>query len=138
MIGNKKKVNPNEGFKSAPTSKLINSLVLETIVEGSIETNSDIRIDGSLKGKLNCKGKVIIGTNGMVDGEIICNNAVIEGVFKGTIKVSELMIVQESAKIEGDVFTEKLQVEPGAIYNVTCTMGGQQIKSSKEKPVAAG
>lgn len=124
--------------KSAITSKLINSLVLETTVEGTIRTSNDIRIDGSLIGNLNCEGKVIIGTNGKVDGEIKCQNAVIEGVFKGKIEVGELMIVLETAKVEGDVFTDKLQVEPGAIFNVKCTMGGQQIKANREKPVQAG
>ena len=127
-----------ETQKTTVSSKLINSLVLETTVEGTIRTGNDIRIDGSLIGTLICQGKVIIGTNGMVDGEIKCQNAVIEGTFKGKIEVAELMVVQESAKVEGDVFTDKLQVEPGAIYNVKCTMGGQQIKASKEKPVQAG
>ena len=138
MIGNKKKTNPSEPIKTSASSKLINSLVLETTVEGTVNTNSDIRIDGTLIGNLNCNGKVIIGTQGRVEGEITCQNAVIEGIFKGKVTVGELMIVQESARIEGDVFTEKLQVEPGAIYNVKCVMGGQQIKAPKEKPVQAG
>lgn len=126
-----------EASKTSLTSKSINSLVLETKVEGTINTKNDIRIDGSLVGTLICQGKVIIGTKGRVEGEINCENAVIEGEFKGEIKVSDLMIVQDTARIEGDVFTEKLQVEPGAIYNVKCTMGGQQIKASKEKPSQA-
>lgn len=138
MIGSKKKSNNMETTKPASSSKLINSLVLETNVEGTIRTSNDIRIDGSILGTLICQGKVIIGTNGNVDGEIQCQNAVIEGRFKGNIEVSELMIVQESAKVEGDVITEKLQVEPGAMFNVKCTMGGQQIKAAKSKPVEAG
>lgn len=127
-----------ETTKPSASSKLINSLVLETTVEGTLRTNNDIRIDGSIIGTLICQGKVIIGTNGKVDGEIKCQNAVVEGGFKGKIEVSELMIVQETAKVEGDVVTDKLQVEPGALFNVNCTMGGQQIKAAKEKPTEAG
>ena len=127
-----------ESTKQTTSSKLINSLVLDTNVEGTIKTNNDIRVDGSITGTLICHGKVIIGNSGRVDGEIKCQNAVIEGNFKGQIEVSELMIVQESAKVEGDVETEKLQVEPGAMFNVSCTMGGQQIKASKAKPAEAG
>jgi len=138
MLGSKKKGNSSEPIRPSSSSKLINSLVLETTVEGVINTINDIRIDGALIGTLNCKGKVIIGTNGKVEGDINCENAVIEGSFSGQLKVSELLIVQESAKIDGNVFTEKLQVEPGALYNVKCTMGGQQIKAAKEKPVQAG
>lgn len=135
MLGSKK--SNTEPVKTTATSKSINSLVLETVVEGTVNTSSDIRVDGTLIGTLNCNGKVIIGAKGKIEGEIKCENAVIEGVFKGKIVVGDLMIVQESARIEGDVFTEKLQVEPGAIYNVKCTMGGQQIKSAKNKPLQA-
>ena len=135
MIGSKKKGNNMDQMKTSNTSKLINSLVLETTVQGDVQTNNDIRIDGTLIGKLDCSGKVIIGGKGKVEGEIKCQNAVIEGEFKGSIEVSELMIVEESARIEGDVFTDKLQVEPGAIYNVKCVMGGQQIKT--QKPLTA-
>jgi cytoskeletal protein CcmA (bactofilin family) len=138
MIGSKKKGNTMEATKTTPSSKLINSLVLETNVEGTIKTNNDIRIDGTIIGTLICQGKVIIGTNGKVDGQIQCHNSVIEGTFKGKIEVSELMVVQETAKVEGDVITEKLQVEPGAIFNVSCTMGGQQIRAQKSKPAEAG
>ena len=138
MIGSKKKGNTMEATKTTPSSKLINSLVLETHVEGTVKTNNDIRIDGTIIGTLICQGKVIIGTNGKVDGQIQCHNSVIEGTFKGKIEVSELMVVQETAKVEGDVITEKLQVEPGAIFNVSCTMGGQQIRAQKSKPAEAG
>jgi cytoskeletal protein CcmA (bactofilin family) len=136
MMGSKKKGSNMDQMKSSNSSKLINSLVLDTTVQGDVRTNNDIRIDGTLIGKLECNGKVIIGSQGKVEGEIKCHNAVIEGGFAGSIHVSELMIVEESARIEGDVFTDKLQVEPGAIYNVKCVMGGQQIQASKEKTEA--
>jgi len=136
MLGSKK--SSTEPVKTTLSSKSINSLVLETVVEGTVSTQNDIRVDGTLIGTLHCKGKVIIGSNGKVEGEIKCENAVVEGTFSGKIHVGELMIVMETARIDGDVFTEKLQVEPGAIYNVKCTMGGQQIRSGKEKPVQAG
>jgi len=130
MFKNKSK----EGNNSASAAPLTgsgstNSLVAGTSVEGTITANSDIRIDGSLKGILNCKGRVIIGPEGSVDGEISCENAVIEGSFSGKIKVSELLNVREQANIQGDVETGKLLVQPGAVYNVKSVMGGQTIKA---------
>ena len=113
-----------------------NSLVTGTSIEGTIIANSDIRIDGSLKGSLDCKGRVIIGPDGSVDGEITCENAVIEGKFSGKLKVKDLLNVRESANIQGNVETDKLLVQPGAVYNVSCSMGGQTIKAF-EKPKTA-
>jgi len=138
MLGSKKTSN-SDANKPMPSGQLTNSVVLDTFIEGSVSTNHDIRVDGSIKGILVSKGKVIIGENGKIEGEIKCENAIIEGVFSGIIRVEQLLVVLATARIDGDVYTEKLQVEPGAIFNVKCIMGGQQLKVNKEKPpVAAG
>jgi len=122
----------NSGTNTATTSGgsgSTNSIVAGTSIEGTIIASSDIRIDGSIKGVLECKGRVIIGPDGSVDGEVTCENAVIEGTFLGKLKVKDLLNVREHANIQGDVQTDKLLVQPGAVYNVTCSMGGQTIKA---------
>lgn len=113
----------------ATSSHSLNSLVHGTLVEGSVHSESDIRVDGTIKGKLICQAKVIIGSTGHVEGEIRCKNAVIEGKFNGNLQVEELLHIRESAKIYGDVFTNKLVVQTGALFNVKCTMGG--LKNAK-------
>lgn len=105
-----------------PTSGTLNALVKGTTVEGSLRCESDLRVDGTIKGKLICQAKVIIGPSGMVDGEIRCQNAVIEGRFKGVLYVSELLNVRETAEVEGEITTNKLLVQSGAKFNVTCHM----------------
>lgn len=126
MFGNsnndqKNKSNGASGVSSAAT----NSLVQGTSIEGSIQADKDIRIDGTLTGSLNCKGKVIIGPTGRINGEINCENAVIEGRFEGVLIVGDVLHIKETAKIEGDVSTNKLVVQPGSIFNVKCKMGAQ-------------
>jgi cytoskeletal protein CcmA (bactofilin family) len=136
MFKNKSKENGNGSLSSSSSSAIsgsTNSLVAGTSIEGTITAGSDIRIDGSLKGNLECKGRVIIGPDGKVEGEITCQNAVIEGKFQGKITVKELLNVRENANIQGDVVTDKLLVQPGAIYNVNCNMGGQTIKAFGNK-----
>ncbi len=108
---------------TTPSTSSSNSLVLGTNIEGSVQADKDIRIDGSLKGNLNCKGKVIIGPTGFVSGDVQCENAVIEGRFEGMIIVGDVLHVKETARVEGDVTTQKLVVQPGSIFNVKCKMG---------------
>jgi cytoskeletal protein CcmA (bactofilin family) len=136
MFKNKSKENGNGISKSSSSSSIsgsTNSLVAGTSIEGKINASSDIRIDGTLNGNLDCKGRVIIGPDGKVDGEINCQNAVIEGIFIGKLNVKELLNVRESANIQGDVVSDKLLVQPGAIFNVNCSMGGQTIKAFDKK-----
>ena len=93
-------------------------------------------IDGTVAGTIQSKGKVIIGGSGHIEGEIQCKNAVIEGKFNGTLVVTELLQVKETAVVEGDVNTAKLLVHTGATFNVTCRMGAQRMKELKrEEPV---
>ena len=136
MFKNKSKENGSSSSNtsaSTPSSGSTNSVVAGTSLEGTINAASDIRIDGSLNGKLDCKGRVIIGPDGKVEGEIVCQNAVIEGKFEGKLSVKELLNVRENANIQGDVSTDKLLVQPGAIFNVTCNMGGQTLKAFAKK-----
>ena len=122
---NKKEVSKSKSSSIMPSAAThsLNSLVQGTVVEGSVKSESDIRVDGTIKGKLFCDAKVIIGPTGYVEGEIKCKNAVVEGKFNGMLLVTELLNVRESATVEGEVSTNKLIVQSGATFNVNCNMG---------------
>ncbi|MCB0558650.1 MAG: polymer-forming cytoskeletal protein [Lewinellaceae bacterium] len=125
---NKKEASKGKSSSFMPSgTHALNSLVTGTIVEGTVKSESDIRIDGTIKGKLFCDAKVIIGPTGYVEGEIRCQNAVIEGKFEGNLHVAELLNIRETANISGEVVTNKLIVQSGATFNVTCSMGGKPV-----------
>lgn len=105
-------------------STSVNLIGAGTIIEGDVTTNGDIRIDGSLKGSVTVKGKLVIGVSGSIDGEAICQNADVSGTLKGKIAVTELLSLKASAKLTGDIITNKIAVEPGAIFSGSCSMGG--------------
>jgi cytoskeletal protein CcmA (bactofilin family) len=135
MFGNNKKEATKSKPGTTPTSSgshSLNSLVKGTVVEGTVRADSDIRIDGTIKGTLICDAKVIVGPTGLIDGEVRCANAVIEGKFEGILHVRELLNIRESAMVNGDVTTSKLVVQPGAIFNVTCTMGDAKRPVTKD------
>ena len=108
-------------FTDSPSVNLIGA---GTIIDGDITTNGDMRIDGTLKGSINVKGKLVVGTSGSVEGEIICQNADISGTVKGKIGVAEILSLKASAKLTGDIITNKIAVEPGAMFTGSCSMGG--------------
>lgn len=105
----------------------INSLGSSTSIKGDLSAETDIRLDGELIGNLKCAGKVILGPKGRIQGEVICQNAVIEGKVDGLLKVKDHLQVKESARITGEISTQKLTVQSGAVFNVKCDMGGQTI-----------
>ena len=127
MFGNTKKTG-SENYSTSGSSSAINTLVAGTRIEGKIIAKSDIRIDGSVEGTLHCSGRLIIGAEGSVDGDSTCQNAVIEGSFKGTLVVEDQLDVRNNANVVGEIKTGKLNVDSGAVFNGNCDMG-QKIKS---------
>jgi len=106
-----------------------------TTISGDVETQGDIRIDGKLSGSLKCGGKLVLGETGRVDGDVECINANISGTLKATIKVKELLSLQATAKVLGDIETDKLDVVSGATFTGNCSMGAviKEMNSSAEK-----
>jgi hypothetical protein len=99
-----------------------NRIVEGTTIVGNIVSQADFRLDGELKGDFSCKGKIVIGPTAMVEGNIICKNADIEGLFEGKIQVSEVLNIKAKAIIRGEVICSKLSVEPGAEFSAACVM----------------
>lgn len=138
MFGGSKNEKSNSSSNNAsPSSNVSNSIVEGTFFKGEIEANNDIRIDGTVEGKLSCSGRVIIGPQGKFEGSIQCLNAIIEGAFTGDIVIKELLTVKENAVINGDIKTDKLYVNAGAVFNVTCTMSGQKLKPLVNKEASS-
>ena len=124
MFGQKKEKPSRKSIIPTSSTVAFNSLVQGTSVKGDIVADSDIRIDGKHIGDIECAAKIIIGITGYVEGNIQCQNAVIEGRFKGSLKVHELLQVKDKAEIAGQISTGKILVQPGAIFNVVCSMKG--------------
>jgi len=108
----------------------INLLSSGTEVKGEIRLSGDFRIDGTFSGTINCKGKVVVGPTGRIDGEIICQNADFSGEVKATVKVTELLTLKETARFTGDITTNKISIEPGAKFSGNCTMESTGVKTT--------
>ncbi|HRP61102.1 MAG TPA: polymer-forming cytoskeletal protein, partial [Vicingus sp.] len=68
----------------------INIIRKGTEIVGEIKCLGDIRIDGTLSGKIVTEGKLVVGQTGTIDGEVICKNADISGTINANIAVKEL------------------------------------------------
>jgi len=108
----------------------INLISNGTEISGDIKSQGDIRIDGSLIGNLVTKGKVVIGNTGKVKGEVMCKNSEVSGGLEGKINVSELLTLKISCRINGDIITNKLSIEPGASFTGNCNMSDNEQKGS--------
>lgn len=102
----------------------VNIIGSGTQVTGDVQSNGDFRIDGQLKGTISIKGKLVIGGTGKIEGEIQCQNAEVSGEVIGKINVSELLTLKSTSRLNGDIITGKIAIEPEAQFTGTCSMGG--------------
>jgi cytoskeletal protein CcmA (bactofilin family) len=123
--------NLNESIKKTEMTETINTIGAGTIVTGDIQSKGDIRLDGVLKGSVNTSGKVVLGKEGIIEGDVVCNNADISGTLKAKITVSQLLSLKATAKLNGEIITNKLSIEPGAAFTGSCSMGAV-IKDIKD------
>jgi len=95
----------------------ISTLISEgCILEGNLKAPAYARIDGQITGDIMVDEGLIIGEKGVVLGNIITKEMVVYGTITGNLQVNSLEI-KASGKITGEIRTQTLIVENGAVYN---------------------
>tara|TARA_B100001173_G_scaffold279078_1_gene261604 strand:+ start:192 stop:605 length:414 start_codon:yes stop_codon:yes gene_type:complete len=123
--------NNKQEMKRTENTAVVNMIGRDTTINGDVQSKGDIRIDGTLKGSVSTEGKVVLGKEGIIEGDVVCKNADVSGILKAKITVSQLLSLKSTAKLNGDIITNKLSVEPGAAFSGSCSMGAV-IKDIKD------
>ncbi len=127
IFKNEKKT--GESSSSNLTTTLINDTGLTciiakgTVIEGKLRVSENIRVDGKIIGELFCEKRLVMDTEGIVEGNIYAGEATIKGQVFGTIEVINTLHLLETSYIKGDIKTKKLHVEEGARYDGKVVVG---------------
>lgn len=110
-----------------------------TTLKGDITSNSDLRIDGTVIGNVHSSAKIVVGSNGVVEGDVSGTQADIVGKVSGNIRAKELLQLRGECEVSGNLYAGKLQVEPSATFNGQCHMGSNVVEMTtiNETPAIA-
>ncbi len=113
-----------------------------TIIKGEIVSPYDIRIDGTFEGKVQSKGRVVIGETAVIKGDILCENIDLWGKVEGNVFVKDTLALKEGCKVDGNLHIRRLSVELGATFNGGCKMISESefdkmAGVAEQKPVKA-
>jgi len=122
MFQQKSKSESNQGLQS------ISIISADSTIKGDMESDGDIRIDGKLIGNVNCKAKIIIGQQGIVEGNLKGNQADVLGTINGDIKMTGQLNLLGKSIINGNIHVGKLQMESTVIFNGKCVMGASVVE----------
>ena len=131
MFNTKSKTDKTESL--AVSASIIGS---GNTITGNIDAQGDIRVDGTVKGNIISKSKVLVGAEGVIEGNIQCREADIMGQVFGNIKTDEMLHLKGNAAVSGDINTAKLLIEPTVSFNGQCHMGANIVELKPEMPLA--
>lgn len=100
-----------------------------TSLEGTITVPHSVRVDGTLKGKLETSETLTVGNTGRIEADIIAKSAIIGGIVRGNLSVEERVELEANASLIGDLKTRDLVINEGATFHGNCAMDiGKNIK----------
>jgi len=97
-----------------------------TVIKGKLTTTEDIRVDGKIVGNVNASAKLIIGEQGIIEGELNSDYTKVSGNLHLDKINAQTLILTSTAHLKGDIEVENLEVESGAILegNIRMKKGG--------------
>ena len=93
-----------------------------TVIKGEILSPCDIRIDGTFEGKIQSKGRVVVGESAHIKGDIVCDNIDLWGKVEGNVFVKDTLNLKDGCVVNGNLNIRKLSVELGSTFNGNCRM----------------
>ena len=109
--------------KNFADSEQLDTLIgKEILAEGTLESEGDIQINGRFKGSIKSHKDVIIAEHAKVKSHIIAVNVYVAGEVDGNITATERLEILETGRVNGNVASQALSIEPGGILKGSSTM----------------
>lgn len=127
--------------RSAMKSKAPSIISADMVLQGSINSEGEVQLDGSVEGDIRA-GSLTIGEEASVDGEVIAEAVIVRGKVKGSIRARQVQLAA-TARIEGDIVHSALSMESGAFFDGHCSHSSDPVAdagkaSGAKAPAAAG
>lgn len=102
-------------FSTKKHPKLEVIIGAESVFRGGLISKGTIRLDGGFEGNISADC-VIIGESGKVIGDITGKDLIIGGKINGNVRVTESVEIQPKGEVYGDIYTVRLTVAEGAVF----------------------
>lgn len=124
----------NQKSNGTPPEAVISIIGPGMRVVGDCETDGTVRIEGTVEGSVRAGKAVVVGKDGLVDGDVATQDAVISGRVVGTVTAESRLELQATCRIEGRVRARRMQLEEGALLNGTVEMGALEEGEPSSDP----
>jgi len=112
-----------------------------TNLAGDIEAGGFTRVDGSIRGNVGARGRVVIGERARIKGNVSGTNITIGGVVCGNVIADGHLVILSTAIIIGEIITRRIQADDGCFINgrvTVCQTDESWTKTTSEHHDAQG
>ena len=88
----------------------------EVKIEGDIQGNENLQIEGKLKGSIKITGDIYVGPTGVVEANVEADNVVIQGQISGNVTARKQLQIQASGELMGDCTAQTIDIREGALF----------------------
>lgn len=120
---------PAPSKRSAMKSKAPSILSADLTVTGSIVSDGEVQLDGTVEGDVKA-GSLTIGEEATVKGEVVCETVVVRGRVEGSLRARQVQLAA-TARVEGDVIHASLAIESGAYFDGHCKRSSDPLNEGK-------
>ena len=104
----------NKKEKSLSLDTLIGA---NTVFEGSIQSEGRVGVEGSIRGRIEAKGEVVVGRQGKVEADIYADSVVVGGQIIGNINARSRLEITATGRVTGDIEATKITVAEGGMVD---------------------
>lgn len=105
-----------------------------TIIEGTVKTDTSLRIEGKVYGKVECNGDLTIGSDGYVETVVNARNIMLAGTIKGEVHASGKLQILSSGRMIGQANMAALIIEDGGRFEGESKMGSSDTDEHQSEP----
>ena len=117
--------------KATGTTSLLSK---EVKIEGDIQGNEDLQVDGQLKGSIKLAGDIFVGPTGTIEADVEAENVVVQGQITGNVLARKQLQIQSSGKLLGDCIAQTIDIKEGALFEGRSKMIKSSAASAETKP----
>jgi len=106
-------------------------------IKGEITGSEDLFVDGPIEGKVNlANGSLTVGPNGTVKADVVAREVIVRGRVEGKIAGRERVQLWSTGQVIGEVQTQRLAIEDGALLRGKVETGKPIEKTTDDRSQA--
>lgn len=91
-------------------------------ITGELRFEQAFRVDGAVDGKVVSDGELVVGEQGLVEGEIDVATVYVSGTVRAKVRAHHRIEIASGGKVYGEISTPSLVIADGAIFQGRCLM----------------